>query len=325
MRDVLEKRPGWRVVHLPVHDCFRHPLRLFTVQAYHLATAGAVLLNDNFMPMADLRFSPKAVVIQLWHGEGALKRYGLSLPLAPRLAGRVRRGSMRCTAIVCAAEHLAPCTAEAFGVPQERVLPLGSPRTDALVNPVDRKALRLAFEEQHPACKNKRLILYAPTFRDDPADNAALLSHFDFDAFAARFADEAVLLLRLHAKQIAGAPIPAAVIDVTGYPDGLALLRLCDAFVTDYSSMAMEAALLDVPTYCYAFDYEQYARDRGFYKGLRELPPGPVAGDFAGLLDALAAPDTYKTQRKAFAEFHLGKPDGRAAERVAGLILNARG
>ena len=278
-----------------------------------------MLLNDNFMPMADLRFSPRAKVIQLWHGEGALKRYGLSLPLAPRLAERVRRGSMRCTAIVCATKHLVPYTAEAFGVPAGRVLPLGSPRTDALVKPVDKFALRREFDAQHPECRGKRLILYAPTFRDDPTDNAVLLSHFDFFAFSCRLGDDAKLLLRLHPKQITSEPLPASALDVTGYPDGLALLRLCDALVTDYSSLTMEAALLDVPTYCYAFDYEQYTQTRGFYKDLREMPPGPVVEDFPALLDALAAPDTGAEQRKAFARFHLGEPDGGAAERVARL------
>lgn len=323
VRDALaaQQQTNWRVILLPVQEGFRHPLRLFTRQAFHLATAGAVLLNDHFMPMANLPFDRRAKVIQLWHAEGALKRFGLSLPLAPRLAARVRRGNARCTAVVCAAAPLVPYYAEAFGVPPARVLPLGSPRVDALLRPVDRAALRTAFERQHPQCKGKRLILYAPTFRDDPAENAALLSHFDFSAFAARFGGEALLLLRLHPKQTAPAtPLPAAVLDVTSQPDGLALLRLCDALVTDYSSLCMDAALLNIPVYCYTFDYERYTQTRGFYQDLRTLPPGVVADDFAALLKALAAPDTAAAQRRAFARFHLGEPDGGATKRVVALL-----
>ncbi len=321
VRDVLAARGGWRIVCLPVHDALRHPLRLFTSQAFHLATAGAVLLNDNFMPMADLPFSSKAKVIQLWHAEGALKRFGLSLPLEPRLAERVRRGCLRCTAVVCASEAIVPYYAEAFGVPERRVLPLGSPRLDALSAPMDRAALRTAFEARYPECRGKRLILYAPTIRDENAENAALLSRFDFAAFAARFGSEATLLLRMHPKvRVNPGALPACVLDVTEHPDSLALLRLCDALVTDYSSLSLDAALLDLPIYCYTFDYDRYNYARGFYKELRALPPGPLVDDFPALLDALDAPDAGRELRQAFVRFHLGQPDGRAAERVADLV-----
>ena len=51
----------------------------FTCKAYHLATAKYVFLNDNFMPMGKLHFSEKAVVTQLWHAEGAFKKFGLDI------------------------------------------------------------------------------------------------------------------------------------------------------------------------------------------------------------------------------------------------------
>ncbi|MDR2525130.1 MAG: CDP-glycerol glycerophosphotransferase family protein [Oscillospiraceae bacterium] len=319
VRDALEA--SWRVAVLRVHAPLRHPLRLFTADAYHLATAGAVFLNDNFMPLGDLHFRPGVRVIQLWHGEGAFKRFGLSLPLEPRLAARVRRGGQRLTAVVCAAPPLVPYYAEAFGVPPACVLPLGSPRVDALVRPTDSAALRRAWDAKFPACAGKRLLLYAPTFRDDPGENDALLSHFDFAAFADRFGGNTILLLRLHAKQTGALPaLPPCVLDVTQARDGLAILRLCDGLISDYSSLCMEAALLDIPVFCYVYDYAAYAAKRGFYMPLRDLPPGAVAETFPALLDAIAAPDTWAAQRQSFARFHLGEPDGKATERVIGLL-----
>ena len=56
-------------------------IKFFTVKAKALATSKYVFLNDNFMPMAYLNFSNKTVITQLWHAEGAFKKFGLSAPL----------------------------------------------------------------------------------------------------------------------------------------------------------------------------------------------------------------------------------------------------
>ncbi|MCL2106561.1 MAG: CDP-glycerol glycerophosphotransferase family protein [Oscillospiraceae bacterium] len=317
--EALEARGGWRVIWIPAAEPARGlqgMIQFFTVQAHHLATARIIFLNDNFMPMAELCFSKKAKLIQLWHAEGALKKFGLSLALEPRLRRRVQRGAARYSAVVCSNERVIPHYAEAFGVDSARVLPLGSPRTDELPRPGSRAALRAEFDEAQPEYRGKRLILYAPTFRDDPMEDAALLSHFDFEAFERRFGEDAALFVRLH-PQLHAAAVPEAYSQCGRRPPALGA---CDLLITDYSSLCLDAAAMDIPVILYAYDYENYARSRGFYKSPRELPPGPVATDFASLLDQLAAPDGYQQQRAAFAEYHLGKLDGRATERVLELI-----
>ena len=45
---------------------------------YHLATAEYIFLNDNFMPLSTMHISKKTKIIQLWHGVGAWKRFGLT-------------------------------------------------------------------------------------------------------------------------------------------------------------------------------------------------------------------------------------------------------
>jgi CDP-ribitol ribitolphosphotransferase len=221
------------------------------------------------------------------------------------------------TAVVCSSAKVAPYWAEAFGLPAERVLPLGSPRVDALRELYDKQALRMRFDAKHLQCKGKRLFLYAPTFREDPAQNAALLSHFDFAAFGRRFGGEAVLLLRMHPAMHGTYTLPTNVIDLTDIPDPLDLLRVCDRFITDYSSLCFAAAALDLPIVIYAFDEMDYMQGgRGFYVPLRKLPPGPVCNDFIRLLDILDAPDNSQTQRAAFAAFHLGAMDGQSCRRI---------
>ncbi|MDR1928351.1 MAG: CDP-glycerol glycerophosphotransferase family protein, partial [Oscillospiraceae bacterium] len=297
---------------------FGAALRFFTVQAFHLATARVIALNDNFMPLAELPVSRRATVLQLWHAEGALKRFGLALPLEPGLRRRVRRGAARLSAVICSSETVAPYYAQAFGVDQARVLPLGSPRLDTLLAPFDQASARAAFDVRYPSCAGKNLILYAPTFRDTPEENAQLLRHFDFAAFAQRFGKEAVLLLRLHPQlpaPYAPEDCPGAV-NVSAFEDAVALLRLCGCLITDYSSLCLDAAALGLPVICYAYDYGRYARDRGFFKDLRELPPGVFVERFPDLLDAIAQPEAAGEAREAFLRFHLDRPDGRASQRI---------
>ena len=88
----------------------------FTFKAFLLATSKYVFLNDNFMPMASLNFSKKAVVTQLWHAEGAFKKFGLSAPVTNDVREREKRCSEKLTYIVCSSKAVAPFYAEAFGV-----------------------------------------------------------------------------------------------------------------------------------------------------------------------------------------------------------------
>jgi len=296
----------WRIVKI-AH--WRRPGTLF-----HLATAEVVFLNNNFNLLGYLKFSKKTRLVQLWHGDGGWKKFGRSVdPAAPILPY---------TYVICNCETVRPFWASGFALPPERVLPLGSPRLDLLTRPYDKAALRAKFDAQYPQCRGKKLFLYAPTFRGDSEENQTLLSHFDFAAFNARFGDEAALLVRLHPKMHGLYDLRGTgAIDLTGAPGQMDILRAVDLLITDYCSLCFDAVALDLPVVIYAFDEESYmARDRGFYKPLRELPPGPIAGDFPALLEMLAAPDSSRAQRAAFAAFHLGEVDGGACGRIIATL-----
>ena len=297
-----ERLRGYRIVRIV------NWRRLSTV--YHLATAGTVLLNDGFRPMAHFPFSRRAKVYQLWHADGALKRFG-------RAAGEDSPEARRWTAAICASEAMRVPWAEGFGMPLERVLALGSPHLDALVAPCDKQALRAVFDEKYPQCKNKRLILYAPSFRDDDPHNTKLLAQFDFEKFQRRFGGGSALLVRLHPKMHGQYTLPDWVIDLTGAPGFADLLRVTDYLITDYASLMSDAAAIGLPMVLYTYDYDEYmAQDRGFYQELRDLPPGPVVYEFDALLDVLARPDEGAQQRKAFVKHHLGEIDGQSCERI---------
>lgn len=292
----------------------------FTGKAYFLATARYIFLNDNYMPMAYLHFSKKATVVQLWHAEGAFKRFGLAAPLDTDSRDRLQRCGQRLNYVVCSSQAVVPIYAEAFGVQESQVLPLGSPRTDTLVTGLGSAASRAKLEEADPALRGKKLVLYAPTFRDDPVQDQAILQHFDVAAFQARFGKTHHLLVRLHPQVHANVVLPEGCSDLTAYADVSDLVRAADILITDYSSICMDFALLQKPCVFYAYDLEAYIQERAFYFPYLDYVPGPVATDFTQLLLALENPELSQ-RAQAFCDYNFDKADGRATARVLQKIL----
>ncbi len=305
-----------------IFKSLKKALSFFTCKAYHLATARFVFLNDNFMPLGKLRFSKKAVITQLWHAEGAFKKFGLDIEQPENVRALEKAGNEKLTYIVCSSEEVAPIYAGAFGVSEYKVLPLGSARSDFFFKEINIERLRTEFDKKYPACKGKKLALYAPTFRDDPADDSRILANFDTQAFNDRFGEEYTLLIRLHPQVHADVKIEGAV-DVCDYENTLELMKLCDFLITDYSSICMDFAIQDKPVYFYAFDLDRYIKERSFYFDYESYVPGPVAKDFQTLLNLInsTVSETYRKRRYDFNFANFGTPDGKAAQRIVDRII----
>ena len=296
-------------------------LRFFFVRARQLVTAKYVFLNDNFMPLGQIRFRKEAVLTQLWHAEGAFKKFGFSIEQPPAVRAREAAGNRKLTWVVCSSKAVAPIYAEAFGVRQEQVLPLGAPRADRLLAPGAQAKAKDALLRQYPDLRGKTLVLYAPTFRDTPAENDALLRQIDPAAFRAALGDGYALLTRLHPQIHPDKRQLPGVLDVTDYPDAAALVLACDVLVTDYSSVCMTAALLKKKTVFFAFDLDRYRETRDFYFPYEAYVPGPVAATFDDVLRAISAPvDAARAER--FAAFNFDYRDCGSTDRVIRAVVN---
>ena len=93
-----------------------------------LAGADVIVLDDSFPPLNWVTLSPKVRIIQLWHASGAFKTVGYSRvgPARPERAASTRKY----TAAIVSSEFDVPFYAEAFGIPEARVIPTGIPRMD---------------------------------------------------------------------------------------------------------------------------------------------------------------------------------------------------
>lgn len=332
LRAYLENKGGYEIIFISTQDlkldfssvsaliksCLK-AAGFFTLKAKALAASKFVFLNDNFMPMASLNFSNEAIVTQLWHAEGAFKRFGLSAPLPDEVREREKKCSERLNYVVCTSKNVVSIYAEAFGVDESKILPIGSPRTDKLFNR-NTDELRAEFDKKYSECKGKKLLLYAPTFRDSPQKDSALLSGIDMKKFSEALPDSA-LLIKLHPQIHSSKPVDGAT-DVTNEDIG-ALTLICDSVITDYSSVCMDFALLSKPCYFYAFDLEEYEDERSFYFDYESYVPGPVAKDFDTLLENIKNPRNGEEKLRSFREFNFDFVDCKNTERVFENIISA--
>jgi len=127
--------------------------------------------------------------------------------------------------------------------------------------------------------KNKKVILYAPTWRDstDKGKSYSIEPPIDIAYWQKELQDEYVLLLRTHAytDKLLGIEFNEFIRDFSEYFEINHLLSVADILISDYSATIFDYSILERPIICFGYDYNKYKIDRGFYIDLeKELPNG---------------------------------------------------
>ena len=286
---------------------------------YHLATAEYIFLNDNFMPLSTMHISKKTKVIQLWHGVGAWKRFGLTTEQDAVTRKAVQEGNKKITHLFVSGHRVVPFYEEALGISKERIYSVGLPVLDFYFSKEKREKARAKIYEEYPELKGKRVLLYTPTFRKTKEENKQILERFPLDKIKEKLGEEWIILVRLHPimkeeKYL----LPKGCYEMSDYPNVLALYEVADVMVNDYSSTMVEYALLHKPIVLYAYDLEKY--DRGFYFSYKEYKPGPIVTDVDSLVQAIKEGKVDEEQRKRFLALHYDYFDANNTKRVLEIL-----
>ncbi|MFF1785222.1 CDP-glycerol glycerophosphotransferase family protein [Kitasatospora sp. NPDC058243] len=310
-------------------------VRIWSPEWYRaLATCRYLVGNTHFPDFLERR--PGQVVLQTWHGS-LLKRIAHDVD-NPWLADHgyleaLDRETPQWSLLLSPSPFATPILRRAFRYDGE-ILEAGYPRNDVLARPDE--AAAAAVRRRLGIPDGKRIVLYAPTWREDQqrgdGDGFRLGLRLDLDHARRLLGRDHVLLIRPHAH--VREPLPGAgdgfLYDCGDYPDPQELLLVADVLVTDYSSIMFDFAVTGRPVLFFTYDLEHY-RDtlRGFYFDFEPQAPGPLVPTSAGLLGALreladtgaALPPGYAERHRRFRAEHCVLDDGGASRRVVDRML----
>ena len=205
------------------------------------------------------------------------------------------------------------------------VMRFGVPRNAPIIR--DSEAARSKVYQELSLDADKRICLYAPTFRNDLSLD---VYRFDYEkcriALEKRFGGSFVFALRMHPNLTdkSGELIDsrnANIIDLSKYPDAQELSAAVDVMISDYSSMLDEYAMTNNPGYIYAPDAERYSKERGFCYSIYERPY-PVATTEEELLQLIeeTTDSEFEAKRNAFFDMIRLDDDGNGDKDVADII-----
>ncbi len=215
---------------------------------------------------------------------------------------------------------------------QGTILAEGYPRCDALVN-ADRDVVRREVLDRLGVPHRKRVVLYAPTYRDSLTTRvyaAELFRELDLDRLTESLGPDYVILLRGHnnnQREDARVERSDAVVDVTDYPEINDLTLAADAAILDYSSLRFDWALTGRPVVFFVPDLDDYFRGRPPLFDYRDTTPGPLLSTTDQVVEHLRDLDRLTTEwAPAIADFNSrynDRHDGHATERVVEAFFNA--
>ena len=311
--------------------CRRHSLR------YVYYTARAKYFICNTRQPAWFKKRKETVFVETWHGT-PLKKLAFDLEDIHAVSQDHKKlfysQSKEWDYLVSANRFSTDVFERAFCFPREKIIETGYPRNDILYS---EHAGRIAEEVKRELGipKGKRVILYAPTWRDNQFYEKAKYKFtlvLDLERMRREFGNDSVLLLRTHyyiADRLELSGLDDFVYNGSGYGDVSRLYLVSDICITDYSSVFFDFANLKRPLLFFAYDLEDYKEEiRGMYLDMEKELPGPVVQTNDELIDALRHLDEvteqYRERYERFYDKFCHIDDGNAAERVVQAVFGGR-
>ena len=184
----------------------------------------------------------------------------------------------------------------AFKVREETMIPTGLPRNDTLYKTTPEEVIELKRKLGLPL--DKKLILYAPTWRDSTDNGASyeIKPPIDVDLWEKELKDQYVVLFRTHSytTKLLGVEFNDFCRDFCSYPVINDLFKVADVLISDYSACVGDFSILERPIICFAYDYEEYSKARGLYLDLEKDMPSGVMRKQGEVIDHLKNMDYQK-------------------------------
>lgn len=306
----------------------------------------SIRYGNGLFSIVKLRMSNR-IIINLWHGIALKKLLALTNDDVKKQTNRVaynRWERSRYNGLVCSSEIDSYAMATMFyPISYDRMWITGYPKNDFLLKDLQNlpKYFRDAILAIEKLVNGKRLIVYAPTYRQTSAVQDAFYYQFSVDEIdelkKLLKAHNAVLGVRLHYFRnsqelfnIESYIDNDTIIDLGHYviSEISAVIRMADVVVTDYSSLYIDALYLNKPVVSFAYDFEDYkSKQDGILYDMSIVFPGPVIQKFSELVTTLdgilsGTDQMDKSHYKISQNFYYKYIDTNNSRRIVDNIMN---
>ncbi|MCM3567391.1 CDP-glycerol glycerophosphotransferase family protein [Neobacillus mesonae] len=299
---------------------------------YHLATSRYILVDNYYGFLASTRFRAGVECIQLWHASGAMKKFGLE---DKSIKNRSKKANQRFLLVynrfhkvVVGSDVMAETFKKSFNLEEENILRTGIPRTDFFFNEKEKQKVLDFLTVKHPGLAGKKIILYAPTYRDFQIDDFSL--KLDIEKMHQELGDEYKLILRLH-------PAIQNLQDLMAVTSNFVynfssdkyeindLLVIADILITDYSSIPFDYSLLHRPIIFFTYDLEEYKEMRGVIDGFEDNLPGPIVKDTDTIIELIKQGSFDLTKIDYYAEYWNKYSRGNSSSNLVNYLYVSKG
>ena len=291
---------------------------------FNSAISKYILIDDFFPLMYVLNIRKDTKFIQVWHALGAFKRVGYSRLDIDNKNSLTHRNY---TDTIVSSENIVDNYAEAFGINSAKVHPLGIPRTDMFFDKAKKEKIKEQIYIKYPSLKEKRIILFAPTFRGQGRNSAHYPEEYiNLDEIYKNLDEKDMFVLKLHPfiknNIVIKDEYKDKIKDLTEYKDINELLLITNLLITDYSSVIFEYSFIENPIIFYVPDLDEYGNSRSFYYDYEEYIYGSIAKTKEELIKQIKNPVVDTNKIAQFKNKFLNKCDGNSTKRfVEELIL----
>lgn len=294
---------------------------------YHLSTSRFFIIDDFYFPVYVIKPRQGTEIVQLWHAAGAFKKFGLSTigtqfgPSREYLKHvHIHSNYSR---VYVSSKDVVPFYAEAFGMDENKIFPLGLPRTDYFFDKRKTIETKKRFYSDYPRLKDKKVLLYAPTYRGRSHYQEPFTSPIEFSLLKKKLGQNYVVLIHLH-PYMNGTNLSndEFVYHIHDEFDIQELLLIADLLITDYSSVIFDYSLLKKPIAFFAHDLQEYIKERDFYLDFDKMVPGPIFHDTEGLAKWVKQENYDLNSIDEFQHQFFDYADGQTSKRIVHHLMN---
>lgn len=304
----------------------------FSWKYFYYATISKYFVLNMRQPKW-LEKKEEQVILSTWHGT-PLKRLVFDMSNVTSASKSYKQDfyyqSRNWDYLIAANKYSEQIFERAFKYPKSNILTYGYPRNDILTN-YD-SDYKLSLKQKFNLPTDKKIILYAPTWRDDQYHDVGKYKfslNLDLKKMQNDLGNEYIILLRMHyfiSDILDISEFEGFAYDFSKYNDVNDLYIISDILITDYSSVFFDYANLRRPVLFYTYDLDKYKDElRGFYIDMKKDLPGPLLYTTSEVIDSIInineITNEYKDKYEDFYERFCSLDDGNATKRVIDKVI----